>query len=324
MNHLVPAAIVVLLGMQTANAQSAKKIATFSHAHDPVTVVAFSPDGKTLASGTGGGNLHKNELKLWDIATQKERNVAIEDADNVWTSLVFSPDGKWLAGAGMSGKNAILWDAKTGKVAKKLPHDGAVWGVAWSPDSASLASTDSRGSAIVWDVANAKAARVIKLTDDRALGVAFSPDGTHIATSDHSGQLRLWHVGTGKMKWKTNGDGSSISFSADGKLLALGLIRESAAIYDAENGKVVSRLDVIKQEVRSVAFSPRGPYLATANTFTGDVKLWNAATFNEIASLKIASGDWCFGTAFSADGRSVATTGKDSVAIWDVSALTEK
>ena len=111
-----------------------------------VNSVAFSPDGKTLASASCD-----ETIKLWDVATGKEQATLKGHMDAVW-SVAFSPDGKTLASASWD-KTIKLWDVATGKEQATLKgHMDAVWSVAFSPDGKTLASASGDKTLKLWDI----------------------------------------------------------------------------------------------------------------------------------------------------------------------------
>src|SRR5262249_38999239 len=109
--------------------------------------IAFSPDGKLLATG---GALYDEAIRLWDVETGKNL-WTIPDQGYV-TSVAFAPDGKSLA-SGSTDKTCRMWSVSTGKeISRFVGHQGTVWAVAFSPDGKSLASASADTTILLWDV----------------------------------------------------------------------------------------------------------------------------------------------------------------------------
>ena len=211
-----------------------RNIAILEEHGNGVRSMAFSSDGKMLASGGWDGI-----ITLWDIATK--RNIFtfeahIEGMKGV-PSVVFSPDGKMLASGGYDGIIA-LWDVVTGTNIASIPEGGLwpwVYSVAFSPDGTILASGQGNGPGNVklWDVATK---RNIAFFDHLlpVTSVAFSPDGQIIASGSRDGMVTLRHVATGAHITDLPHvfDVWSVAFSPDGKTLASGTEGGTVELWD--------------------------------------------------------------------------------------------
>ena len=195
-----------------------------------VVSVAFSPDGKILASVAWG-----DPILLWDVET-REIIATLEGHTDDVNSVAFSPDGKTLA-TGDRDNTILLWDVETREIIATLEgHTDDVNSVAFSPDGKTLASGSGDGTVLLWDVASGtniathdvRSEGQNRLGSDRVLSVAFSPDGKILAT--RSAFVKLWDVASDTHITDLVGEdvegwwegASSVAFSPDGALLAAG------------------------------------------------------------------------------------------------------
>ncbi len=162
-----------------------------------VDSIAFSPDGKTLASCSEG--FDDNSIKLWDVAEGELKTTLKGHTGGVF-SVAFSPDGKTLAsGAGFEDNSIKLWDTSTGENIETLKNDkGYVLSVAFSPDGRTLASGNSGSSVSLWNIATKQQIAVLTGHNSVVYCVAFSPDGKTLASGSEDGTVLLWNVTTAK------------------------------------------------------------------------------------------------------------------------------
>src|SRR5262249_48932498 len=151
---------------------------------DAVNAIAFSPDGKVLASGDCVG-----AIRLWDTATGKERAAFTHAGRRAW-SLAFSPDGKTLASS--SPSRVMLWEVRTGQPRAVIETGGqevnrvgqhAGCSVVFSPDGRTLAGAADGGAVRLWDALSGKERRVLHGHGSAVLCVAFAPNGRTVATA---------------------------------------------------------------------------------------------------------------------------------------------
>jgi WD40 repeat protein len=188
-----------------------------------------------------GGN--DDTLKVWDAQTGQELPFLKGHTDYV-NSVVFSPDGKRLAGA--SGRELKVWDAQTGQ--ELLVLKGVGPSVAFSSDDKRLVSASYDGMVRVWDARTGQELLTFKGGHtDIVISVAFSPDGKRLASADRDGTVKLWDAQTGQETLTFKGSGSSVAFSPDGHRLASGSsdgtvkIRDHAAAGEAVTAREPTR-----------------------------------------------------------------------------------
>lgn len=269
--------------------------------------VAFSPDGKHIASASDKGT-----VKIWNATTGQEVRSLQAHAEGVG-SVVFSPDGRHLASAS-ADKTAKVWDATTGEEVLTLRgHSKPVRSVAFSADGTKIATGSDGGTLRIWDAATG---RELHTSQGYSGGLAFSPDGTRMASG--AGILDL---ATGKIAVSLRGDKGvvlDVSFGPDGKRIATASGNESVQIWDANTGEEVLALRGHSYWVMGVAFSPDGKRIASSG-HDSEVRIWDARTGVSLLTLQGHRGI-VEAVAFSPDGTRVASAGVDgTLKVWDVS-----
>ena len=237
-----------------------------------VNSVVFSPDGKTLASGS-----EDKTVRLWDVATGLHKQTLTGHTDTV-NSVVFSPDGKTLASGDWIGIH--LWDVSTGSHKQTLTgHTDTVNSVVFSPDGKILASGGWIGIHL-WDVSTGSHKQTLTGHTSYIEGVVFSPDGKTLASGSEDKTVRLWDVAMGLHKQTFTGHTdtvNSVVFSPDGKTLASGSEDKTVRLWDVAMGLHKQTFTGHTDTVNSVVFSPDGKTLASGSE-DKTVRLWDVAT----------------------------------------------
>ena len=279
-----------------------------------VNSVAFSPDGKTIASAS-----YDKTLRIWDAA--KGTCLRTLTGHTSWVrSVAFSPDGKTIASAS-DDKTLRIWDAAKGTCLRTLTgHTGRVWSVAFSPDGKTIASASDDKTLRIWDAAKGTCLRTLTGHSSGVNSVAFSPDGKTIASASDDKTLRIWDAAKGTCLRTLTGHSSgvnSVAFSPDGKTIASASYDKTLRIWDAAKGTCLRTLTGHTSWVRSVAFSPDGKTIASASD-DKTLRIWDAAKGTCLRTLTGHTGR-VWSVAFSPDGKTIASASDDrSVKVWDV------
>jgi Tol biopolymer transport system component len=216
-----------------------------------------------------------------------------------------------------------VWDAQTGQELLALQgHTDWVTSVAFSPDSARLASCSLENGVKLWDARTGQELLSLKGFFSR---VAFSPDGTRLATGSLDSDptvkstVKVWDARTGQELLTLRGHTQPalhMTFSSDGTRLASGSLDRTVRVWDARTGQELLTLEGHTGGVSSLAFSPDGARLASEGDEPGkpvEVKVWDARTGQQLLVFKGHTGP----VAFSPDGARLATSSSDgSVKIW--------
>lgn len=249
------------------------------HSND-VRSVAFSPDGKRLATA-GGSPGQFGEVKLWEVSTGKELRAWRGHRDNIF-AIAFSPDGTLLATCSYD-RLIKLWDAATGNEIKTLKdHTDAVFSLAFSPDGKRLASASADRTMKLWDVASG--ARLFTLSDalDALNAVAFHPSGKLLAGAGADRIIRIWELGANEGKQLrsliAHEDAiTALAFSPDGKTLASTGADKLVKLWDAATLVETHTCEVQPDWVFALAFSPDGKRLAVGR-YDGTLAFYDPQT----------------------------------------------
>jgi WD40 repeat protein/transcriptional regulator with XRE-family HTH domain len=288
---------------------------------DIVLSVAFSPDERTLASGSFDGS-----VKLWDV----ERGALLWSGRHTrgTHALAFFPDGSLLASGAYDG-TVRLWGAQLGTPVQDLPHPGVVFALAWSPDGRLLASGDFAGTLRLWQRQPSGSARCVQTLEAHSnwvRGLAFAPDGSRLASASWDGTLKLWEWGeTGRLRLRQTLVGHTeqvncVAWSPDGGTLASGSHDHTIRLWDAKQGLARAVLQGHRGVVDSLAFTPDSGHLLSGSE-DGTLRLWEVQRGEPLRVLQgytvaLNDLDW------RPDGTAIASAGSDSVvSLWQVEGL---
>ena len=282
------------------------------------SLVALSPDGRTVASGGNSG-----QVLLTDARTGALRGV-LRAHDQALADIAFDPTGHLLAAAYGDG-TIRLWDPAnaTAVGAPLLGHIGAVYSIAFNRSGTMLVSGGHDGTIRVWDVRTHTELDGPMRGDSAAVyAVTFSPDGQEIASGGDGRAIRFWSVSTHQLAppglIPLGRAIFTLAFSPHGRLLASGGADDVVRLWELHGSSYVQVRTLLGHSdfIRSVAFSPDGLTLASGSSDT-TARLWDVATGTEIGGPLTGDTESIERVAFSRDGNYLATGSADNtVRLW--------
>jgi WD40 repeat protein len=306
---------------------SGRQVQVFRGHSSTVKNVAFSPDGRLLASGAGDlVRSEPGEVKVWEAETGQEVFHLRGHTDAIY-GVAFSQDGCRLASAS-EDHTAKIWDLGTGQETLTIrAHTDAVRAVAFSPDGTRLATASADGTIKLWD-ANpwtdqrpAHEVRTLAGAGARIFSVAFHPRGGKLAAACDNGEIMVWDVRAGgenpvgrfSLDWPI----CVAVYSPDGSRLATATNDGRVKLLDGASGQTKVILESQRLgPIRGLAFSPDGRRLAEAS-WDRTLQVWDLAR-GKVVHLLEGHADAVTGVAFSPDGRRIASASYDhTVKIWD-------
>ena len=259
-------AVASQIGIWIYDVETSEALALLTGHTGRINSIWFSPDGRTLASGSSD-----NTVRLWDMDTRTEIGTLEGHTDAV-NSVSFSPDGRTLVSRG-DDNTLRLWDVDTQAQIYTLEgYTGSVESVSFSPDGKTIASGGNDDIVRLWDVDTRTEIGTLEGHTGYVSSVSFSPDGKTIASGSHDNTVRIWGVATqteiGVLEGHT-GWVNSVAFSPDGQTIVSGGNYGDARLWSSS-----------------------------------DVRLWDVVTKTETAILELSSN--VTGVSFSPDGQTIA------------------
>ena len=286
---------------------------TLTAHNDSVKSIAFSRDGKMLASGSAD-----DTIKLWNLATNQNIATLTGNSSTVYT-VAFSPDGKMLA-SGSIDNTIKIWDIESRQNTDTLSgHSDSIWSVAFSKDGKTLASASRDGTIKLWNLETNQEIATLNEHSKDVMVVAFSPDRKTLASGSSDNTIKLWDLQTNEMIATLEGhsDGvTSLAFNPDSSILVSSSYDNTIKFWDLFNNEEVDSLEGHSSGILSIAIAPNGRILASGSE-DSTIKLWDFTTKEEIATLTGHSDPVNY-VVFSPDGKKLASGSEDNtIKIWE-------
>ena len=277
-----------------------------------VNAVAWSPDGKRIASGSVD-----KTVQVWDAADGGHA-FTYRGHSGPANAVSWSSDSKHIA-SGSNDTTVQVWDAADGSHAFIYRgHSDVVLAVAWSPDGKRIASGSVDKTVQVWDATDGGHLFTYKGHSDVVDTVAWSPDGTRIVSGSYDHTVQVWHATDGSHAFTYKGHSGFVhaaAWSSDGKRIASGSDDKTVQIWDAADGGHVFVYQKHGDIVLAVSWSPDDKRIASGS-FDKTVQVWNAAD-GSLAFTYRGHSDAVDTVAWSPDGQCIASGSYDhTVQVW--------
>ena len=297
---------------------------------DQVYFASFSPDGRRVVSAS-----KDSTIRIWDAETLTPIVAPIK-IDDMATSAVFSPDGKFIVSTSFSSEPDIrIWDASTGDLhcPPLKGHTQTVTCAIFSPDGSRIASGSWDNTVIVWDAGTGEQIGKPLEGHTRSItSVAFSPDGSRIISASSDGTIRIWDVYTGEPIGNPlighEGKVNTAVYSHDGEYIVSSSEDMTIGIWFADTGELFTRRHLPMLWANTAEFSPDDRLIMLA-CYDGSIRIWDTREIYDTNSIRVMEAptpdialehpEMVSSISFNPDGSLLASGSYDGlIRIWDI------
>ena len=300
----------------------------FSGSNSGSASLAFSPDGKYLATGGAPDYKTRNgdfRIRIWDLKTGKLEKLFPPVNGSPITKLVFTSDSATLFSAGL-GQQITAWKSPRGEKIREYPTDEEAYGiVALSPDEKWLATPGDIKTVVVFSRDGSRKLCELR-TDSGFYDFEFSPDSKSLLTHEHK-RLRFWDITTGKPRLTIPIELAAFMYhfhlAPDGKKIAYAGSGRDSEIHwlDAGTGKLLDAWKGCHHKIWALTFSRDGKEVVTGDW--GVVRVWDMAT-GKVIRQPTGPSHISYTLCFSADGKTLLAGSQSALFFLDGLSLKEQ
>ncbi|KAF7985989.1 hypothetical protein HWV62_41300 [Athelia sp. TMB] len=314
-----------------------------------IRAIAYSPDGRTIASGSLNGSIAVHDANTCDLVAGR-----IEGHSGAVNAVVYSPDGRFIASA--SDDTTIrVWHAETCEAVSEpfRGHSGIINSIAYSPDGQFIASSSDDHTILVWNVKTREAtSEPLQGHTDEVWAVKYSPDGKAFVSGSCDGTIRFWNAETRQavyMPFRGRADqacleqppldeenfpsssvnGTTLAYSPDGHHIAsISAVDSKLRVWSVHTGQLLFNPIQLVGRLCPLAYSPDGKRIATCSKeydmndgeYHTKIQLWNADTGETAVGPwegGVATSSVWMGVAYSPDGLRIVSSNNTYIRLWN-------